>query len=140
MLRWTLADESVLLGRDYKEVAASESGVLARGLEVGMMVRRFPSFEHYELASRDLSPGEAVSLSTLVERVGEDRKLLVEPFRGSAEVEQCPAGFPLLAALAGGQTGAVAGEVERQRADWCGRALLESALVRIAGGARGLDE
>ena len=140
LLRWTLADRSALLGRDYKEVAASESGVLARGLEVGLMARRFPSFEHYELASQELPPGEEVSLSTLVERVAEDRKLLAEPFRGSPEVEQCPAGFPLLTALAGGQTGAVAGDVERSRADWCGRALLESAVVRMAGGARGLNE
>ena len=68
VLRWTLADQSMLLGRDYKDVAVAESEVLARGLEVGLMLKRSPSFEHFELASGDVPAGEDVSLSTLMER------------------------------------------------------------------------
>ena len=139
LLRWMLADQSTLLGGDYKDVADTESGVLARGLEVGLMVRRLPSFEHYELASRDLPPGEDLSLSELLERLGEDRELLAKPFRGSSVVEQCPAGFPLLTALGAGAAGRSARAVERTRADWCGRALLESAVVKLAEGSDGAD-
>ncbi len=138
LLRWILADRSTLLERDYCEVDGAESGVLARGLEVGLMVRRFPSIELYEFASQDLPQGEDLSLSVLVERLGEDRKLLAEPFRGNPQVEQCPSGFPLLTALEGSPMGGAACDVKRSRADWCGRALLEGAVAMLpesAGGA-----
>ena len=140
VLRWTLADESTLLGREYRDVVSVDSGAVARGLELGLMLRRYPSFEHYELASRDLPAGEDVGLPTLVERLGADRELLAKPFRGSAVVEQCPAGFPLVTALGGGSTGGAAGAVARSREEWCGRALLESAAVTLAEGPRGGDE
>ena len=140
VLRWTLADESTLLERDYREVASADSGALARGLELGLMLRRYPSFEHYELASRELPAGEDVGMATLIERLGADRELLAKPFRGSAVVEQCPAGFPLMTALGGGSTGGAAGAVARSREEWCGRALLESAAVTLAEGPQGGDE
>ena len=140
LLRWMLADRSTLLGREYGDVAGAESGVLARGLEVGLLLRRYPSFELYDFASWNLPPGDDLGLSELVDRLGEDRELLAEPFGASPEVEQCPSGFPLLTALGGGPMEGTGCDVKRSRADWCGRALLESAVVRLAGSARESDE
>ena len=136
LLRWMLADESTLLGRPYKEVDPPTEA-LAKGLELGLMLSRFPSFEHYQLASRSVRRGKALSLAVLVEKLGEDRERLAGPFGNDAAIGACPAGFPLLTALGGGSTGGLAGEVDRSRADWCGRALLESAMVELARRMRG---
>ena len=140
VLRWTLADESTLLERDYREVVLAESAAVARGLELGLMLRRYPTFQHYELASRYLPQGEDIGLPTLVERLGADREMLAKPFAGSSVVDQCPAGFPLLTALEGGAAGGAAGAVARSREEWCGRALLESAAVTLAEGQRGENQ
>ena len=130
VLRWTLADESNLLERPYADVGRDESVALARGLDLGLLLTRFPVFEHYELASRDVVAGHEIDLGGLVDAVSENRNALVAPFEANAVIEACPATFPLLTALRGGPTGHADGAVGRSLADWCGRALLESAIVR----------
>ena len=130
VLRWTLADESNVLNRPYADVGSHESFALARGLDLGLLLTRFPVFEHYELASRDVAAGHEIDLGGLVDAVGEDCNALVEPFKDDAVIETCPATFPLLTALRGGPTGRADGAVARSLSDWCGRALLESSIVR----------
>ena len=130
VLRWTLADESKLLGRAYANVGRDESVALSRGLELGRLLTRFPVFGHYELASRDVTPDRKFDLGGLVDAVGGDRDALVAPFEGNAVIENCPTTFPLLTALRGGSTWHADGAVSRSLVDWCGRALLESAIVR----------
>ena len=130
VLRWTLADESSLLERPYADAGRDESVALAWGLDLGLLLTRFPVFEHYELASRDVAAGHEIDLGGLVDAVGEDRNALADQFEGNAVIEACPAVFPLLTALKGGPKGSADGAVRRSLADWCGRALLESAIVR----------
>ena len=130
VLRWTLADESRLLGRPYAELRRDESVALARGLELGLLVTEFPGFEHYKLASRDVAPGHEIDLGGLLDALGEDRYALAAPFDGNANIEPYAAVFPLLTALREGQTGHADSAERRSLADWCGRALLESAIVR----------
>ena len=130
VLRWTLADESSLLDRPYAEFRRDESVALARGLELGLLLTKFPGFEHYELACRDVAPGHEIDLSGLLDALGEDRNALAAPFNGNAIIDTYAAVFPLLTALRNGQTRHVDGAVRRSLADWCGRALLESAIVR----------
>ena len=130
VLRWTLADESTLLERPYAEVRRDETAALARGLELGLLLTKFPEFGHYELVSRDVVPGHEIDLGGLLDALGDDRNALVAPFDGNAIIDSCPVVFPLLTALREAQTGQVDGAVRRSLADWCGRALLESAIVR----------
>ena len=130
VLRWILADQSSLLGRPYAEVQREETLAIARGLELGRLLTRFPAFEHYELASRDIAPGHKMDLDELLVAVSEERNTLVVPFEGYPVIETCPTVFPLLTALRGGR--AVPGDatVVRSLADWCGRALIESAILK----------
>ena len=130
VLRWTLADESNLLGQPYADVERNPSFALARGLDLGLLLTRFPVFEHYELASRDVTSGRKMDLGGLVDAVNDDRNALVAPFEENAVIETSPATFPLLTALRGGSTGHANGGVSRSLKDWCGRALLESAIVQ----------
>lgn len=129
VLRWTLADESSLLGRPYAEVRNEETLVVARGLELSRLLTRFPAFEHYELASRDVAPRKRIDLDELLAAVDDDRRSLVAPFEGHPVIEACPTVFPLLTALRGGPTVRDDATVGRSLADWCGRALIESAIL-----------
>ena len=130
ILRWTLADESEVLARSYADVRSDEGLAVARGLDLGLLLTRFPVFAHFELASRGVAARHKIDLAELVGAVGEDRDALAAPFEASEVVEVCPAAFPLLTALRGEETRHADSDVARPLADWCGRALLESAIVR----------
>ena len=137
VLRWTLADESTLLDRTYADVKCNESVALARGLELGQLLDQFPDFGHCELASRSVSTRHEIDLEGVLEALGEDRSALAAPFEGNSTIEACPNVFPLLTALRDGSTCHSDGSVVRSLADWCGRALLESAIVRRSQSSRG---
>ena len=130
VLRWTLADESTLLDRPYSEVPSDETVAVARGFELGLLLTKLPVFGHYELAVRDAAPEHQVNLAGLLDALGEDRHALVSPFEGNSEIGACPTVFPLLTALGGGATAEADAAVARSLADWCGRALLESAIFK----------
>ena len=130
VLRWTLADESSLLERPYAEVGRDETVALARGLELGLLLTKFPVFEHYELASRDVAPRHEMDLGGLFAALEEDRNALAAPFEGNPVIGTCPTVFPLLTALTGGPTVRADTTVVRPLADWCGRALIETAILK----------
>lgn len=130
VLRWILADQSSLLQRPYAEVRSAEALAVARGLELGLLLIKFPAFEHYELASRDVTPQHEMNLDELLAAVAEDQSALVAPFEGYPIIEACPTVFPLLTALRGGRTARGDATVGRSLADWCGRALIESAILK----------
>ena len=130
VLRWTLSDESALLERPYAEVGPDETVALAQGLELGGLLTKFPVFEHYELASRDIAQGHETDLGGLLDAVGEDRNALAAPFEDNPVIGACPSVFPLLTALTGRPTADADATVARSLADWCGRALIESAVLK----------
>lgn len=130
ILRWILADESTLLAQPYTEVRCDETSALARGLDLGLLLAEFPVFEHHGLASRDVAPQHETDLEGLLAAVGEDRRKLAAPFEGHAAIRACPTVFPLLTALTGEPTGSADTPMARSLSDWCGRALIESAIFR----------
>ena len=130
VLRWTLADESTLLERPYSEVRSDETVAVARGLELGLLLTKLPIYRHYELASRDAASGHEINLGGLLEALGEDRHALVSPFEGKSDIAACPTVFPLLTALEQGVIAQADAAVARSLPDWCGRALLESAIFK----------
>ena len=137
VLRWTLADESSLLQRPYADVGRGATVAVARGLELGLLLTRFPEFAHYKLASREFAPRHEMDLVGLVAALGEDRSALAAPFEGNPLIGACPTVFPLLTALRGAPTVRSDATVFRSLADWCGRALLESAIIKRSDTATG---
>ena len=129
VLRWILADESSLLERPYAEVRQDETVAVARGFELGLLLTRFPEFAHYEMASREVASRHEMDLAELVAALGGDRNALAAPFDGNPIIGACPTVFPLLTALRGEPTVQADATVVRSLADWCGRALLESAII-----------
>ena len=132
VLRWVLADESSLLCTAFSDVERRESAALARGLELGIVLRRFPTYEHYELATRGVANAGRLSLGALVDAVRPDLERLRRAFLNSEVIQTSPRVFPLLSSLVRGTMCDGGGEVERPLKEWCGRALLESAMVGIA--------
>lgn len=132
LLRWTLADESRLLERPFGDMKGLETLVVARGLELGRLLRRFPTFEHYVFVSQICSGGRPLGLQALLDALGKDRNRLAGVYRDDPIVRACPVVFPFLTALNGGYVGRRWVDVRRPLADWCGRALLESAAVNFA--------
>ena len=113
-----------------RTVGRNETVALAQGLELGLLLTRFPVFEHYELASRDIAPRHETDLGGLLAAVGENRNALAAPFEGNPVIGACPTVFPLLTALTGRPTVHADATVARSLADWCGRALIESAILK----------
>lgn len=132
LLRWLLADESTLLGRPFEDVNRLETLVVTRGLELGRLLRRFPTFEHYIFVSQTCGKRPQVSLRRLLDALGEDRRLLAASFGDSPVVQACPEVFPFLTALGDDGVGDRSGMVEQPLAYWCGRAFLESAAATFA--------
>ena len=132
LLRWLLADETTLLGQPYEKVESLETLVVTRGLELGGLLRRFPTFEHYDFISQNCPPNRFLSLEELLEGLGDDRSRLARLYQESSIVQACPTVFPFLTALSGGCVEGRSPHVERPLTDWCGRALLESAAVTFS--------
>lgn len=131
VLRWTLAGSSDLLEQPYAEVGCEEVLALVRGLDLGLLLARPPVVGHYRLASRDIAaPGHSLDLDGLLTAVGVRRTVIAAPFKGSPLIDTYPSVFPLLAALSGNRVARTGAAVERSLRDWCGRALLESSMVR----------
>lgn len=132
LLRWLLADESTLLERPFEDFNRLETLVVTRGLELGRLLRRFPTFEHYVFVSQTCREGHQFSLQRLLDALGEDRERLAASFGDSPVVQACPEVFPFLTALGDGGVGDRSAAVERPLAYWCGRAFLESAAATFA--------
>jgi len=133
VLRWVLANESFLLKKPYSEIKDPECELIAKGLELGGLLKRFPTLEHYRLVSNYVTAEIRLSLGTLVQNLGEDCKQLSESFVNEQVIDDCPLGFPLLTSLRGETVGGgLEGNIERSLEDWFGRALLERAMVTTA--------
>ena len=132
LLRWMIADESRVLGRRFQDVHVPEAAVVARGLEVGRLLRWFPTVEHWQFVSSGSAVVADVDLGDLVGRLGVDRRRMGEAYVSHELVDSCPLVFPLLGALSGGDVKKDGGTVKRSLSYWCGRALLESAAMSFA--------
>lgn len=128
VLRWALADGSALLGQPYSEVGHDGTLALAWGLDLGLLLARFPTSAHHRLAARDVPSQREADLDGLLTAIGEDRRRLAAPFEGNPIIQACPSVFPLLAALTRARKGQPGAALERSLEDWCGRALIESAI------------
>jgi hypothetical protein len=139
LLWWVLSDWSSLLGRCFSdEKGNGAAAAVASGLEAGRMIRRAPAEAHRHLVLRNVRAGKDLSLQELLTAIGEDRAVLA-PTEAQTYISQCPAVFPLSAAL---QTGAASGsraKIKRPLSEWAGRALLESSIAHLCSHLAGVS-
>lgn len=124
---WAQGGRSPVLHRAYEGLEPSVRGVV-RGMELGILMRRLPASAHHSLMLAGVAEVEPLTLSTLLERLGDHREPLAEKIPGRVVVDQCPEVFLLLTALA---SGAAEGEAEITGDEWAARALLEAGLANL---------
>ena len=130
MLWWVLADTSIVLDKPLASLS-SETRAIATGIELGALLRGLPSQSHRNLCVRGVGEAEPMSLPRLVEALGEDRIALAASFGDEALVDDVASVFPLLSGIRAGSSTLAGAEVPRSLRDWCARALLERAVLRM---------
>lgn len=130
VLWWVLADWSAV----YKEKLSSMDprlSPLVASWEIVQLLKRMPAAAHMHLVLRLARDGDKENLTDLITELGDKRVVLAQQFAEEAIVASCPHVFPLLNALTN-PASKIAGDKEaRGAADWIGRALLESGLLRL---------
>ena len=130
ILWWVLADSSVVLERPLASLSP-ETRAIVTGLELGGLLRGLPSQSHRNLSQRGISEGEPLPLPRLLDALGHDRPALAENFQNESLVDDAASVFPLLNGIRAGSSTLAGSEVPRPLIDWCARALLESAVLRL---------
>lgn len=131
LLWWVVSDWSSLLGRRFSdEKSSGAAAAVASGLEAGRMIRRAPAEAHRHLVLRNVRAAEELSLPELLTAIGADRVALA-PTELQTYISQCPAVFPLSAALQTGVASDTRAKIKRPLSEWAERALLESSIARL---------
>jgi GTPase-associated system helical domain len=128
-LWWAQLGRSRLLNRQFSSIEESVR-IVAAGIEGATMLRRFPCEVHREIVLRTLDKDSELDLGELLAAVGEDRAELGAPFIGGT-VAANPTVFPLLYALATGETDGSGAAVKRRVSEWGARALLEAGFAKM---------
>ena len=129
VLRWVLGGKSRICGVSFQAIAEKRRAVIL-GAELGTLMCTPPAQYHLELCGRWLGNGEDVSLSELINELGDERRKLVMRYVDASVVERSTAVFPLISAMLGCERRGGGTEVARSLSEWKARALLEFALVR----------
>lgn len=139
LLWWVLSDWSSLLGRSFSdEKSNGAAAAVASGLEAGRMIRRAPAEAHRHLVLRNVRAGKELSLQELLIAIGADRPALA-PTEAQTYISQCPAVFPLSAALKTGAASDSRAKIKRPLSEWAGRALLESSIAHLCSNLAGVS-
>lgn len=125
-LWWVQLSRSRLLD---KPLTALDEPVrlVASGIEAAGHLRRLPAEVHYDLVLRTVDADPELNLEELLGAIGDGTARLTASF-DTARAKKYASVFPLLNALATGETDVAGGEVKRRASEWGGRALLEAAL------------
>lgn len=130
LLWWVLCKTSDILGQPLESLSLPVRAVTT-GVEIGALMRALPTQSHRNLALRGLDEAEMYSLSNLLEALGEDRLAIAASFKDESLIDDAPLVFPLLSAIRLGQGTRLGADLPRSLSDWCARALLERAVLRI---------
>jgi len=134
-LWWAQLGRSRLLNKQLSAIN-EPTRIVAAGIEGAKMLRRLPCQVHREIVLRTLDQDPVLNLEELMEALGEDRAALGAPFsKGLAATH--PTIFPLLHALATGETAQHGASVKRRVSEWGGRALLEAGFATMASRGTG---
>jgi hypothetical protein len=139
LLWWVLSDWSSLLGRRFSDAKAGDAAAaVASGIEAGRMIRRAPAAAHRHLVLRYVPTGKDLSLIELLTAIGGDRAALT-PTEAQTYISNCPAVFPLSAALQTGAASDSRAKIKRPLSEWAERALLESSIANLCSHPAGVS-
>jgi len=128
-LWWVQLNRSRLLAKPM--MAMSEPvRLIAAGLEAARHLRRLPADVHYDLVTRSVDEDPELDLSELLHAIGDDRATLAAAV-STAFTSDHTAVFPLINALATGETDMDGANDKRKASTWAARALLEAGLSRM---------
>ena len=130
ILWWVLAATSTVLEKPMSSLSP-ETRSIAAGIELGALLRGLPSQSHRNLSVREVEEAEPLSLGRIVDALGDDRHVLAASFGSEDLVNDAASVFPLLKAIRGGSSALAGAEVRRSLREWCARALLERAVLRV---------
>ena len=130
ILWWVLGGTSKIFERPLQSLSPVVRAVTT-GVEVGEHMRALPTQSHRNLAFRGLDDVDKVSLPNLLEALGEDRLEIAASFKDESLLDDAPLVFPLLSAIRSGNGTGLGANLPRSLPEWCARALLERAVLRI---------
>ena len=128
-LWWVQLDRSRLLDRPVRSIA-EPLRLVALGIEAASHLRRLPADIHQEIVCRSVEENQELDLKELIEAMGDDRSVLAGTFNASRAADHREI-FPLLNALATGETGVPGADQKRNASTWGSRALLEAGMNRM---------
>ena len=130
ILWWVLAASSIVFEKPLASLSPTTRAITT-GIELGTLLRGLPGQSHRNLSLRNLEEAEMLSLAGVVDALGDDRMALAASFESEALVGDAASVFPLLNAIRVGSSDLSGAEVPRSLGEWCARALLERAVLRI---------
>ena len=125
-----LAATSTVLEKPLASLSPA-SRAIATGIELGALLRGLPGQSHRNLSVRSVEEAEPLSLGGVVDALGDDRPALAASFGSEPLVDNAASVFPLLNAIRAGSGASAGAEVRRPLREWCARALLERAVLRV---------
>lgn len=130
-LWWAQLGRSRLVGKQLASLAEPVR-LVATGIEGAAHLRRLPCEVHRDIVLKTLEKDPELDLKKLLSTIGAEREKLGGQYVGSFAT-RWPTVFPLLNALATGQSDGPKHEVKRRASEWGARALLEAGMVRYFG-------
>ena len=130
ILWWVLAATSSVLEKPVALLSPATRAITT-GIELGALLRGLPGQSHRNLSVRNVEEAEPLSLAGVVDALGVDRPTLAASFESEVLVDGAASVFPLLNAIRAGSSALAGAEVRRSLKEWCARALLERAVLRV---------
>ena len=130
MLWWVLGDTSNVLEKPLASLSP-ETRAIVSGIELGALLRALPSQSHRNLCARGVGETESMTLPAVLEALGDDRTALAANFANEILVDEATSVFPLLNGIRAGSSALAGSDVARPLKEWCARALLERAVLRV---------
>lgn len=128
-LWWIIEDWSEVLGARLSDAPPIVRAVVA-GIDGSLKLRRLPASGHRNVVLRGVPSGNPCALAAVLDELGDHRTILVKSI-DTVQVNRSSTVFPLLWAIASGETDRVGKDVERDAREWGARALLEGGILQL---------
>ena len=130
-LWWAQLSRSRLLDKQLASLAEPVR-LVAAGVEGASHLRRLPCEVHRDIVLKTLDKDPELDLKKLLTTIGAEREKIGAQYIDGLATEW-PTVFPLLNALATGQSDGQEHAVKRRASEWGARALLEAGMVKYFG-------
>lgn len=132
---WVLSDRSDSLDEPFSSMSDATRAIVA-GFDASAKLRKLPADAHKNVVLRNVANDRKLALAELMEQIG-DRRVTLAEYLKTPLVEEAPAVFPLIGAIATGNAGVPFAEEKLAPSEWGARALLEGAIRHLQSGTVG---